>query len=322
MGRNGWIAVLVGATLLLALVGGAALWITLGNLRPAVSAGNSSLPSSHSSPSPKGSPTSSRTPSPTSGSTASPAPSSASPSPLGTPIASPTAAGQPSATPAPGTPAPPTSTPPTVYSFQPPVSGSGTTPSASFVTADLVMTGQVVVAGFHVSSPGAVSAHAFAGLAGLVACLRVAGGSCTPTAVPNPAFWTINGDDLAHATDYETQVQLPGSGLGGLDFGWNGPRHTQVSGVRMTGSCSAAAGYAAGCGLRFRVQAGRSMTVAAGQGDLHLKVRDKVTNAVAFDHRLPGSASFSLPDVGLWTGYLYPETSAPAYLVTVVVDWA
>ncbi len=184
------------------------------------------------------------------------------------------------------------------------------------------MTGQVVVAGFHISSPGAVSAHAFAGLAGLVACLRVAGGSCTPTAVPNPAFWTINGEDLTHAAEYEIQVQLPGNGLGGLDFGWNGPRHTQVSGVKMTGSCSAAAGYAAGCGLRFRVQAGRSMTVAAGQGDLHLKVRDKVTNAVAFDHRLPGSASFSLPDVGLWTGYLYPETSAPASLVTVVVDWA
>lgn len=314
-GAKARIAVFIGAALLVAvLVGGVALAASRGATQPAKQA--AFTPSTSTSPGSASSP-SSQAASATNSPPATPS-QPATPSPLATA----SAGGQPTAAPTNNSQPPPPPAPP-AYSFQPPVSATGAQPATSFVAADLVMAGQMVVASFHVATPGAVSVHAFAGITGLSACIGVAGGACTPAGVPNPAFWTLSADDLAHASDYQIQVPLSGGGLAGLDFAWNGPRDAHLAGIRMTSSCSALSGYAAGCGLRFRVQAISSMSVTAGQGDLHLKVRDKALAGTSpFDHRLPVTAAFGLPAAGSWTGYLYPEAGPPGYLVTVAVSWA
>ena len=178
----------------------------------------------------------------------------------------------------------------------------------------------MVVASFRVSAPGSVTLHGFSGVTGLAACLEFAGQGCSPGAVAfNPIFWTISAADLAHHADYDIKVSA-NLGRGGLSFGWNGPHRVTISNLPMPGGCTAATGYSTGCGVRFRfTSAAGSLTVAAG-GDLHLKVRDKATGTVACDVHFAGSATCPLSVGGDWTGYLYPQTSAPGS-VTMTVSW-
>lgn len=163
--------------------------------------------------------------------------------------------------------------------------------------------------------------HAFSGVTGLAACLEFAGQGCSPSAVPfDPIFWTITADDLAHHADYDIRLSA-NLGGGGLSFGWNGPHSITVANLPMPGPCTAMTGYTTGCGVRFRVTSGAgALTVAAGPGSLHLKVVDKATGVVACDVHFVGSVTCSVPVSGQWTGYLYPETSAPGS-TTMTANW-
>jgi hypothetical protein len=184
------------------------------------------------------------------------------------------------------------------------------------VAADLG--GTQLTARFRVTAPGSVTLHGFGSIGGLVACLGTAARGCGPGGLPNPAFWTITADDLAHQTDYVVVANVPGGGA--LDIGWNGSHGITITNLPIGGGCSSSTGYQAGCGVRFRVSASGSMTVNAAT-NLHLKVRDKASGTIAYDHALSaGSASFPL-GAGSWTGYLYHEAAGPPSGTNLVVIW-
>ena len=227
--------------------------------------------------------------------------------------------------------APPT---PPAYVFNPPPSASGSTPATHFLAGDLTLpAGQQVAATFNVWSAGSVSLHAFPEgsssypIGSLLACLEYAGqAACNPAAFPNPAYWTISAADLAQHQSYRLRVVgtvAPGGQLVGMDFGWNGAHHLSLAGIDLPGGCSGATGYTAGCGLRFKVTAGAgNLDVAVAPAvEIHLKVQDKSTGAVACDVKFVGSAGCALPNVALWTGHLYPETGQAVPYTTASLNW-
>lgn len=204
----------------------------------------------------------------------------------------------------------PTAAPPS-YQFNPPVSGSGQSLANQFVAADLNGNRQII-ASFSVNGAGTVSLHGFGSIGGLSACLEY-GQGCSPVSVPNPAYWTLTSDDLAHVgTNFRIRVNLPG-GLAGIDVGWNGSHALSLSNVGMNGSTS---GYTAGAGVRYRVATGGTVSVSSGAGGaFHLKARDKATGAVvppSGDITFAGSASISLAPPDTWTIYLWSESAANA----------
>jgi hypothetical protein len=193
--------------------------------------------------------------------------------------------------------------------------------------------GQQVVATFGVWSAGSVSLHAFPDgssaypVGSLLACLEFAGqAACSPAAFPNPAYWTVSAADLAQHQSYRLRVVgtvAPGGQLVGMDFGWNGAHHISLAGLDLPGGCSGATGYAAGCGMRFKVTAGAgSLAVAVAPGvEIHLKVQDKSTGTVACDVKFVGSAGCALPYGALWTAHLYPQSGQAVPYATVSLNW-
>jgi hypothetical protein len=193
--------------------------------------------------------------------------------------------------------------------------------------------GQQMLLRFDVGSPGAVSLHVFT--AGSVtydtntlgACLEFAGESpCNPAPFPNPAYWSISANDLAHHGGYQIRVSPRASSgaLLGLDVAWNGSRHIALSGLDLAGGCTHTTGYKAGCGLRFEFtnSAAGTAGISAGPGLLHLKVKDKSSGAVACDTKFTGSAACPLPDPPRkWTGYLYPEDGQPISPAAMTLGW-
>jgi hypothetical protein len=220
------------------------------------------------------------------------------------------------------------------YTFSPPPSASGASPSSHFLATDLTIgAGQQLVAGFAMASPGSVSLHGFpAGTGGydigtLRACLEFKGQApCSPAPFPNPAYWTVSADDLAHHGEYQLRVSptLSSGALLGIDLGWNGSHHTALSGFNLRGGCSAAAtGYQAGCGLRLKINGGPgTAAVSAGPGLLHLKVKDKSTGTVACPStKFTGSTTCALPDSRQWTFDLYPENGVAISPASITIDW-
>lgn len=220
------------------------------------------------------------------------------------------------------------------YAFSPQPAGSGPAASTLFVASDLMPSGQQLVASFVMGSPGTVSLHAFPAGAGsydtstMRACLEFAGQApCGPAPFPNPAYWTVSANDLAHHSGYQLRVAAPASGgpLLGIDLGWNGSHHLALSGLNLPGTCSAAsAGYTAGCGVRFKFSAAGTATISAGPGLLHLKVRDKAgpsATSTACNVKFSGSTPCALDHAALWTGDLYPEAGGRISPVSMTVDW-
>lgn len=276
---NRRIAIVAGVGLLAVVVVG---WVLISHRGTSLKAAATTSPSSRSSPSAGASPSKSS-------STASPG-------------------GQ--ATPHSGGNATPTNAPP-AYQFNPPVSGSGPNPANHLVAADLNGNRQII-ATFSVNGAGPVSLHGFGSISGLSACLEY-GQGCSPASVPNPAYWTLTANDLAHVgTKFRIRVDLPG-GLAGIDVGWNGSHTLSLSNVGMSGSTS---GYTAGAGVRYRVATGGTVAVSSGAGGtFHLKARDKTTGAVvppSGDIAFTGSASISLAPPDTWTIYLWPDSATTA----------
>jgi hypothetical protein len=195
-----------------------------------------------------------------------------------------------------------------------------------------VRAGQQLVARFDVASPGSVSLHAFPvgassyDTSSLRACLEFAGqAACNPVPFPNPAYWTVSANDLAHHTGYQLRVAptVSSGPLLGIDVSWNGSHHLSLSGLDLAGGCTASTGYSAGCGVRFKFTNGAAgtATISAGPGLLHLKVRDKASGTVACDTKFSGSTTCALPTATQWTGYLYPETGQPTSPASMTIDW-
>jgi hypothetical protein len=211
---------------------------------------------------------------------------------------------------APPTDAPPPPPPP-AYTFAPPFTGGTATTSASAVAADL-SGGRMVVATFTVNSTGPVSLHGFGSITALVACLDT-GQGCAPGQIPNPGYWTLSDNDLAHSHTYTIRVSLPG-GSAGLDIGWNGPKSLAMSNLDMSGACSTG-GYQLGCGVRLRLSTSGNVSLGAGPGRFHTKARDKATGSVvptAGDVGFTGSTTLSLPKPAAWTIYLWSDGPAAA----------
>lgn len=267
------------------------------------------VPRTPGSPSPSGSPSSAALPTPTTELTPANTLPSGAPR-LGNPAAAPT------------------------YTFSPLVSSSGATPSTHFISSDLtVLAGQQLVVRFDVASSGSVSLHAFPvgsssyDIGTLRACLEFAGqASCNPGPFPNPAYWTVSANDLAHHSGYQLRVAptVSTGPLLGIDVSWNGSHQIALSGLDLAGGCSAAGGgYSAGCGVRFKftnVAPGRA-SISAGPGLLHLKVRDKSSGTTACDTKFSGSITCDLPSAAQWTGYLYTETGQPNSPASMNIGW-
>ena len=219
------------------------------------------------------------------------------------------------------------------YSFTPQSTASGPAPATHLVTSDLtLLANQSLVETFSVTSAGSVSLHAFPSgsssynVSSLRACVQYQGEQpCAPTAFPNPAYWTISSGDLQQHRTYQLRVMATVSSNGqlvGLDVGWNGPHSVSISGLDLPGGCSGSSGYATGCGVRFRFNAGPgTATVSAGPGTLHLKMKDKSTGTVACDTKFTGSAACSIPYAASWTGYLYPEAGQPVPGASMTLAW-
>ena len=163
-----------------------------------------------------------------------------------------------------------------------------------------------MVATFTVSSPGPVSVHGFGSVTALDACLDN-GQGCAPGQIPNPGYWTLSADDLAHSNRYTIRASVPGGA--GLDIGWNGPKSLAISGLGMSGGCGTG-GYQVGCGVRLRLTTSGNVSVSAGDGKFHTKARDKVAGTVvpaSGDTSFIGSTTLSLPHSAAWTVYLWSD---------------
>jgi hypothetical protein len=219
-------------------------------------------------------------------------------------------ANAPTEAPAPPAPPPPPPPPP-AYAFAPPFTAGTASTAATLVAADL--SGGLVAATFSVTSPGPVYLHGFGSVSALIGCLGP-GPNCSPGQIPNPGYWTLNADDLAHSTTYTIRVSVPGNA--GLDFGWNGPKTLAMSGLGMNGAC-ATGGYQLGCGVRLRLNTAGTVSMSASPVRFHTKARDKAAGAVvpaSGDTSFTGSTTLSLPHSAAWTVYLWSDGPASAWM--------
>jgi len=216
--------------------------------------------------------------------------------------------------------------------FAPAASASGANPATHLVAADLTpVAGQLLVARFTISSPGSVTLHSFSSSydpSTLRVCLQYTGETpCATGSVPSLAYWAVTSDDLAQHRGYELHILPTVTGsptsLLGLDAGWNGPQSITIANVNLPGGCSASSGgYQPGCGARLRlISGGGTETVSASPGTLHLKVVDKSSGAVAYDHAFTDSVSFPI-GAATWTEHLYPESGAATTLGTLSITWS
>lgn len=159
---------------------------------------------------------------------------------------------------------------------------------------------------------------------GLRACVAPAGQSCSPAAIPNPSYWPITGQDLAHHGSYLLTVTAPPTAsLLGLRLGWAGAHAISAGGLTVAGGCSVSTGYRSGCGFDAHAVSGASgtATITSATSGLHLSVKDKTTGTKLFSSSLNGSAAFSTVGGDEWAAHFYPESGAPIPDVSVSLRW-
>ncbi|GAC1610823.1 MAG: hypothetical protein NVS3B26_19780 [Mycobacteriales bacterium] len=198
--------------------------------------------------------------------------------------------------------------------------------------ADLATTvKRAITVDVAVSRPGSIYLNGYAAstgfpLSSVRACLRAQGGpTCTPTTVPDPAYWSVSAADLQHTDSYQLVVSVSSatSALLGLHVGWDGPGRATVDGLRLPGGCTGKTGYTAGCGVRAHLTlgAGGPVTLSSATTGLKAVIKDKTSGSKLASQILRGSVTVTMPAGHEWVMHLYPDHGTPVGQLALSVAW-
>ena len=162
-------------------------------------------------------------------------------------------------------------------------------------------------------------------VASIRACLAPTGASCTPTAIPDPAYWPVTATDVAHAGGYQLHVttSAASSALLGLHVGWSGAHRVTIAGLVLPGGCDTTSGYKPGCGARLHlaVPSGGPVTISASSAGVKATVKDRTAGTKLGSTSLRAPLTVHVPAGHEYSAHVFPATGAKVASLTVTVTW-
>lgn len=177
---------------------------------------------------------------------------------------------------------------------------------------------------------GAVYLNAFdAGggfpVASVRACLAPASASCTPAAIPDPAYWPVTTSDVAHARRYQLHLSSTSAtpALLGLHVGWSGSHALTIAGLVLPGGCDATSGYKAGCGARLHltIPSTGPVTIASTSNLVKATVKDKTAATKLGSTTLRAPLTMQVPGGHEYSAHLFPAAGARVSALAITVTW-